>query len=224
MSSNVLVSISVLCWIYNLQILYLLFLLLLLFTLFECDCFLLFSLGKGRQILVLPGRNDPVPIPSNSAFHDFLGCHHVPSQSLSFRFKNPLCLVYFTWQQPILLINRQSTWQGILSFYYVPNAVLDTVGEITEGKNIISAYRKPKILLEMEKNLEKRYKSCIIKSRDYKPSRSTISYISVLQNHLRSLLNSKFLNSRKPDSAACGWCPGICILSRFLDYSVAKGP
>lgn len=97
--------------------------------------------------------------------------------------KNSLYPVYFTWYLSISLINPQSTWQCIFSFYYVPNRASGTVGEIIEGTDITSAYRKPEILLEFTwrlTNLEKRYTFHTIKCRDGKPPRLVISYVSVL--------------------------------------------
>lgn len=64
----------------------------------------------------------------------------------------------------------------------------------------------------MEKTLEKHYKSHIIKSRDGNTSRSAISYISVLQNQLKSLLSTEIPELQR------AWFFSVWVMPRNLHF------
>lgn len=104
-------------------------------------CFLLW--GKGRQVLVLPGRNDPVPIPAN--FHDFLPLI-MSLFSLQLKESSVSSAFYLAATHSI----DQSTSNLAVHFELllcVQSGVRHCRGN--RRKKITSAYRKPKILLEI---------------------------------------------------------------------------
>lgn len=157
---------------------------------------------------------DPVLISSFSAFHDFLGSHHFPSQSLSFQFEKS-SLSGASSLSANHSVDQSTINLAILSFFYVSRMALETVGEIIEAKaslqsieSLIFYWR----LLGYGKKLEKHYKSCINKSKDCKPSQSVISYISVLQNHLWSLLNRHIPELQR------AWFCRVWVMPRNLHF------
>lgn len=76
---------------------------------------------------------DPVLISSFSAFHDFLGSHHFPSQSLSFQFEKS-SLSGASSLSANHSVDQSTINLAILSFFYVSRMALETVGEIIEAK------------------------------------------------------------------------------------------